>query len=45
MKGISLGDACIIDDYKRLCEQHKHKTIYVWALDGDLSSYRQTSRV
>lgn len=46
MKGISLGDACIIDDYERLCEQYnRHKTIYVWALDGDLSSYRQTSMV
>lgn len=45
MKGISLGDACIIDDYERLCKRHKHKTIYVWALDVDLSSYRQNSRV
>lgn len=45
MKGISLGDACIIDDYERLCERHRHKTIYVWALDGDLLSYRQTSKV
>jgi len=45
MKGISLGDACIIDDYKRLCERHKHKTIYVWAVDEHLSAYRQNSRV
>lgn len=45
MKGISLGDACIIDDYERLCERHRHKTIYVWALDEHLSAYRQNSRV
>jgi hypothetical protein len=37
--GSGLGDLSIIHDWRRLCELHPVRRVYIWSLDGHLSAY------
>ena len=39
MRGQGLGDLSIKHDWDRLCEQNQARRVYVWSLDGHLSSF------
>jgi hypothetical protein len=39
MQGIGLGDLSIIEEYKRQCQLHQARQVFIWSLDGHLSAY------
>jgi hypothetical protein len=39
MAGYGLGDASIIQDWRRLCRQNAGRRVYIWSLDKQLASY------
>ncbi len=43
MRGIGFGDISIIQDWKRLRNQNKRATVYIWSLDQHLKSYSHTT--
>jgi hypothetical protein len=45
MRGSGLGDLSIIQDFNRLCQQNQTRRVYVWSLDGHLSSFIQNARI
>ena len=38
-RGSGLGDLSIIQDWQRICDQNPNRRVYIWSLDGHLSSY------
>jgi len=45
MRGSGLGDLSIIHDFDRLCQQNQRRRVYIWSLDGHLSSFNQKARI
>lgn len=39
MRGIGLGDQCIIREWEQACSRHPRDSIRIWSLDGHLSGY------
>lgn len=39
MQGIGLGDLSIIEEYRRQCQLHRVRLVFVWSLDSHLSAY------
>jgi hypothetical protein len=44
MSGSGLGDLSIVHDFNRMCEQNPRRRVYIWSLDGHLSSQFQEER-
>ncbi|HUS75005.1 MAG TPA: hypothetical protein VMY43_03255 [Methanothrix sp.] len=44
MRGHGLGDLSILHDFNKLCNQNPRQRVYIWSLDGHLSSCRQEAR-
>ena len=44
MRGMGFGDLSIIKEFERQCELHPYHRVFVWSLDGHLSSYDRPSR-
>ncbi len=45
MRGISLGDFSIIQEYARLCKLHRERYIFIWSLDKDLGGYERPAKL
>ncbi len=45
MRGISLGDLSIIQEYERQCDLHRDRRIFIWSLDADLRGYDRPAKL
>jgi hypothetical protein len=45
MIGRGIGDLSIVHDFNRMCEQNPRRQVYIWSLDGHLSSQSQEERI
>lgn len=41
MRGSGLADLTIAKEFERQCALHRQRSVYIWSLDGHLSSYRR----
>lgn len=44
MRGTGLGDLSIIHDFHAQCGKNPKREVYIWSLDGHLSSLKQEAR-
>ena len=44
MRGLGLADLSIIKEFKRQCELHPHRRVFIWSLDRHLASYQRPAR-
>lgn len=43
--GVSFGDMSIIEAFRKECDRHRARRVFIWALDRDLSSYDRAPEV
>jgi hypothetical protein len=45
MKGTGLGDLSIAHNFQEMCQKIQGRRVYIWSLDGHLSSFNQAARI
>ena len=45
VRGVSLGDLSIIQDWQRQCDKNQGRTVYIWSLDTHLKGYCREATV